>query len=125
MVMTKHLIALTSWREFMCLKYKIVYIGLILGGIFALFVTGTMMPSGLSLGTRAFVWASVMGGPVLGTVWGTDRVHPSIWLGWYGLFLILIHIIYPNKATRCLTILGFFFWYYAGFLTVMVAAWGA
>jgi hypothetical protein len=73
---------------------------------------------------RALVWASVMGGPVVGTAWGLADI-PCIGLGWLGLVLIPAHPLQPSAATGWVTASGLVLWYFAGFLAMMVAVWGA
>ena len=106
-------------------RLKVLGIGLLLGAAFSLWVAGPMMPSGMGLADRARVWAFVMGGPVVGTAWGMAEFHPSIGLGWVGLLLALAHPVRPHPATGCLTALGLALWFFAGFLAMMVATWGA
>ncbi len=106
-------------------KLKVLGIGLLLGGVFALLVAGPMMPTGMRLSDRALVWTSVMSGPIVGTVRSMVEFHPSIGLGWLGLLLMPAHPLRPNAGTGFVTVLGLFLWFFAGFMTVMVAAWGA
>jgi len=106
-------------------RFRIVGIGLALGAVFALWVAGPVMPSGLRFADRVLVWASVVGGPVVGTVWGMAKFHTGIQLGWLGLLLVPAHPIRPNVATGCGAVFGLVLWYYSGFLAMMVATWGA
>jgi hypothetical protein len=96
--------------------------GLALGAAFALFVAGPTMPEGMRLADRVLVWATVMGGPVVGTAWDMGS---GISLGWLGLLLIPAHPVRPSVATGCITLLGLALWFFAGFVTVVVAVWGA
>jgi hypothetical protein len=100
-------------------------VGLILGSGFSLFTAGPMMPSGLGVADRAYVWAIVMAGPVLATAWGLADFTPVIHLGWLGLPLILLHPLHPSWGTGVLAAIGFALWFFVGFLAVMEAAWGA
>jgi hypothetical protein len=84
-----------------------------------------MMPSGLQLQGRILVWTWVMGGPVVGSSWGLAEFSPVIALGWLGLLLISAHPLQPGMSTGCVTLVGFSLWYFAGFWTIMMAAWGA
>src|SRR5437879_12456522 len=95
-----------SCRGNMLRRFTVFGIGLIRGAVFALIVAGQVMPSEMDLPTRAFVWASVMGGPIAGTAWGLFGFHPSIGLGWLGLLLILAHPLRPSVITGCATLLG-------------------
>jgi hypothetical protein len=106
-------------------RFKVLIIGLVLGVFFSLWVAGPMMPSGLPIGQRAWVWLYVMGGPIIGTAWGISDFHLPINLGWLGLMLIPAHPLRPNFGTSCLTLFGLSLWYFAGFLAIMVAVWGA
>jgi hypothetical protein len=106
-------------------KLKVLGVGLILGAVFALLVAGPMMPAGMRLSDRALIWASVMSGPIIGTVWGWAEFNLYIKLGWFGLLLIPAHPLRPNIGTACVTVLGLLFWFFAGFLAVMEAVWGA
>jgi hypothetical protein len=81
------------------------------------------MPSDMPLSRRAFVWLSVMGGPILGTAWGMTTYHPIIGLGWLGLLLIPAHPIRPQPAIGCITVIGLVLWLLAGFWAVMVASY--
>jgi hypothetical protein len=99
--------------------------GLAVGAAFGLFVAGPMMPSGMRFADRVLIWSSVMGGPVVGTAWGMAEFHPSISLGWLGLLLILAHPIRPSVTTGCVTVFGLSLWFFAAFLAMMVAVWGA
>jgi hypothetical protein len=99
--------------------------GLAAGAIFALFVAGSMMPPGLRLADRFLVWASVMGGPIVGTAMGMAEFYPFIGLGWLGLFLVPAHPICPSVATGWVTAFGLALWFFAGFMAMMTAAWGA
>jgi len=83
------------------------------------------MPSSMGFRDRVMVWASVMGGPVVGTAWDMAAYHPAIYLGWLGLMLVPTHPARPHLATGLLTAAGLVLWFFAGFLTVMVAVWGA
>lgn len=106
-------------------RLRVLGAGLALGAAFALWVDGPMMPSGMQLSARAFVWASVMGGPIVGRAWGIDEYYQSISLGWLGLLLIPAHPLRPSVGTGCLTMLGFCLWFLAGFIAMMAAVWGA
>jgi hypothetical protein len=106
-------------------RVKVLGIGLLLGAVFALWMAGPMMPSGMRIPDRLLVWASVMGGPVAGTAWGIAEFHPSIMLGWLGLLLIPAHPMRPCAVTGCVTVVGLSLWFFAGFLAIMVAVWGA
>jgi hypothetical protein len=74
---------------------------------------------------RAEVWAAVMGGAFTGTVWGLAAFHAFINVGWLGILLIPAHPFRPGLLTASLTILGFALWFFAGFVSVMAAVWGA
>jgi hypothetical protein len=74
---------------------------------------------------RALVFASVMGGPIVGTAWGMTDFHPIIHLGWLGLVLIPAHPARPHVATGCTTVVGLVLWFFTGFLSMMMAVWGA
>lgn len=106
-------------------RLKVLGIGLLLGASFSLWTAGPMMPSGMQFSDRVLVWASVMGGPIVGTSWGIAGFHPFIGLGWLGIPLIPSHLIRPCAVTGCMTLFGLSLWFFAGFLAVMVAAWGA
>jgi hypothetical protein len=54
-----------------------------------------------------------------------DRFHPAFTLAWLGLPMILAHPLRPCGLTGFLTVLGLLLWFFAGFLAVMVAVWGA
>jgi hypothetical protein len=106
-------------------RIKVLGIGLLLGVAFSLWTAGPLMPSGMGLADRASVWASVMGGPVVGTAWGMAEFHPTFFvLGWLGLPLALAHPVRPQVATACLTIIGLVLWFFAGFLAMIVAVYG-
>jgi len=107
------------WR-----RLKVVGIGCALGAVFALWVAGPLMPSGMSVRNRAFWWAAVMGGPVLGTAWDMVPFVPPIGLGWLGLVLAPAHLVRPHWATGLLTAAGLVLWFFAGFIAVLVAVWG-
>jgi hypothetical protein len=100
-------------------------VGLALGATFSLWVAGAMIFPGTGFAERVMTWAFVMGGPIVGTAWGMGEYHPIILLGWLGLLMIPAHPCHPHPATGCVTLLGFSLWFFAGFLTVMVAVWGA
>jgi hypothetical protein len=106
-------------------RLTVVGVGLALGAVFALCVAGPMMPSGMGLRDRAIVWAAVMGGPVLGTIWDMMTFHPAIGLGWMGMLLVPAHLARPHWSTGLLSGAGLVLWFFAGFLAVMVAVWGA
>jgi hypothetical protein len=107
-------------------RLKVLGISVLLAAAFSLWVAGPMMPSGMGAADRVFVWASVMGGPVVGTAWGTAPFYPVVFsLGWLGLVFIAAHPIRPGVMTACVTLLGLALWLFAGFLTMMDAAWGA
>ncbi len=108
------------WR-----RLKVIGIGLAVGGLFSLLVATFLMPSGMDLQSRAFTWAALFGGPVLGTAWEMVGFHPVIGLGWLGLFLAPAHPIRPHWATGLVTVAGLVLWFFAGFITVVVAVWGA
>lgn len=73
---------------------------------------------------RGLVWIAVMGGPVLGTIWGAAETHSPIGLGWLGLILIPAHPARPCGLTACVTLFGFSLWFFAGFFMVGLALWG-
>jgi hypothetical protein len=104
---------------------KVLDIGLLLGAAFALWVAGPLMPSGMPLADRAFVWASVMGGPIVGTGPGMAVLHVPFGLGWVGVLLMPAHALWPNAAGGCVTVCGLVLWFLAGFLGMMAAVWGA
>jgi hypothetical protein len=106
-------------------RVAVLVIGLLFGAIFSLLVAGPVMPSGMSLANRALVWASVMGGPIVGTAWGMPEYHPSLLLGWLGLLLLPAHPMCPHAVTAWVTLLGFSLWFFAGWLAMMDAVWGA
>ena len=83
------------------------------------------MPTHTGLADRLTTWEYVMGGPIIGTAWGMGDLFTAIPLGWLGLLLIPAHPCYPHRATACLTLLGFCLWFFAGFVAVMGAVWGA
>lgn len=118
-----------AWLTFgwllMLRRGKVLGLGLVLGAVFALLVAGPMMPSGMRVADRATVWGLVMGGPVFGTARGVVHLFPSIGLGWLGLLFIPAHAFRPNIATACVTLLGLSLWFFAGFLAVITAVWGA
>jgi hypothetical protein len=74
---------------------------------------------------RAFIWAAVLGGPIMGTVWDMITFHPAIGLGWLGLLMVPAHPLRPHWATGLVTAAGLTLWFFAGFVAVMVAVWGA
>lgn len=110
---------------FMAKRFKVICIGLAGGAVFALWVAAVLMPSGMEFTSRVLVWAAVFGGPVLGTAWETVRYHPVIGLGWLGLLLAPSHPVRPHWATGLMTVAGLVLWFFAGFITVVVAVWGA
>ncbi len=99
--------------------------GTAVGAAFALLIAGPVMPESMKFADRFLIWCSLMGGPIVGTAWGMAEFHPSIMLGWLGLLLIPAHPIRPSLATGCVTAVGLFLWFFAGFLAMMVAVWGA
>lgn len=105
-------------------RLKVIGPGLAVGATVALMTAGPVMPSGTGVGERAFAWAAVMGGPILGTAWGMTAYHPPVSLGWLGLLLIPAHPLRPHWATGILTAFGLAVWFFAGFAAVMVAVWG-
>ena len=106
-------------------RLKVLGVGLLLGAAFALWVAGPMMPSSMPLAERAQVWASVMGGPIVGTAWGMAAFHSAIGLGWLGLLITLAHPLRPSLATAWLTLVGLGLWFFAGFVAMIAAVWGA
>jgi hypothetical protein len=106
-------------------RLMLLWVGLLIGAVFSLWVATSMASASWGIGDRAFAWAIVMGGPVVGTWWGMAGYHASVGIGWLGLFLIPAHPYRPHPATACVTFLGFAIWFFAGFVTFMVAAWGA
>jgi hypothetical protein len=106
-------------------RLSVLGVGLALGAVFSLWVAGAMIFPGTGFAERAMTWAYVMGGPIIGAVWGVDKYFPVILLGWLGLLMIPAHPCHPHPVTGCVTLLGFSLWFFAGFLAVMVATWGA
>jgi hypothetical protein len=106
-------------------RLTVIGIGLLIGASFAFWVAGPMMPSGMCFAERVLVWASVPGGPIFGTSVGMAGFHPCIGLGWLAGLLVPAHPFRPNAVTGCVTGIGLFVWFCAGFLAVMVAVWGA
>jgi hypothetical protein len=105
-------------------RIKVLGIGLLLGVAFSLWTAGPVIPPDMGIADRALIWASVMGGPIVGTAWGMAEFHPIIGLGWLGLLLAPAHPIRPHAATGCLTAVGLALWFFSGFLAVLVAVWG-
>ena len=101
-------------------RLKVLGIGLLLGMLFALWVAGPLVPFGMGLRHRAFVWATVMGGPVLFTVWDVAVYYMPIGLGWLGLLLVPAHPVHPHWATGIVTAAGLLLWFFAGFVTALV-----
>lgn len=107
-------------------RIKVLGIALFLGAVFSLWTAGTQVPMGLRFSERVFVWASVMGGPIMGTIWGVAGPSQSfLMLGWLGALLVPAHFLKPCVATGCLTMLGFSLWFFAGFVEIILSAWGA
>src|ERR1700678_3117746 len=104
-------------------RVKVLGIGLVLGGMFALWVAGPMIGSHVPIAGRLNVWASVMGGPIMGTAWGMGRYVPAINFGWLGLLLVPWHPIRPSVGTGLLTAVGLLLWFFAGFAAIAVAFW--
>jgi hypothetical protein len=59
-------------------RLSVLGVGLALGAVFSLWVTGPMISSGWRIADRAELWAVVMGGPIVGTAWGMGEYHPII-----------------------------------------------
>jgi hypothetical protein len=106
-------------------RFKVLGIGLMLGVGFSLWTVGAMMSSGMDFPVRVELFAAVMGGAFTGTVWELAAFHTFISLGWLGLLLVPAHPLRPGMLTASLTLLGFGLWFLAGFLSVIVAVWGA
>lgn len=105
-------------------RLKVVGYGILTGATFALLVAGLTMPSGMSLWNRAESWIVIMGGPIMSWVWAIRSV-PIIELGWLGMCLIPAHPIRPHWATGLLTLIGLVLWFFAGFITIIAAVYGA
>ncbi len=105
----------------MVLRVKVLGIGMLLGAVFSFWMAGPVMSSGMGVADRSLVWSSIMGGPVLGTIWGMIDFHPSISLGWLSMLLIPAHPVRPSVATGCVTAFGLLLWFFAGFVAVMIA----
>lgn len=106
-------------------RLKVLGIGVLFGAAFSLYVAALQMPSNWDLVERAWAWVFVMGGPIVGTWWGMATFHLGIGLGWLGLLLAPSHALWPNSATAAFTLVGLGLWFVAGFLTIVVAMWGA
>ncbi len=102
-----------------------VGVGLAGGALFALWVAVALMPSGMDLGNRSLAWVTVIGGPVVGTTWGMAEHHPVIGFGWLGFLMAFAHPVRPHWVTGVVTVAGLVAWLFAGFVTVIVAVWGA
>lgn len=106
-------------------KLRLYIIGGSLGVVFALWVAGPMMPANMRFSDRSLIWVIVMGGPLMGTAEGMLPYHPMIGLGWASLVLLPAYAVHPVPLTAMLTLGSMALWFLAGFLTVIVAVWGA
>jgi hypothetical protein len=68
-------------------------------------------------------------GPVLLDVLGggpvPDVVGDAVCLGWFSFPALAAHPIRPNVLTGILTIVGAFFWFASGIITMIMCVWGA
>jgi len=104
-------------------KFSVVGPGLGLGAVSALLVAGGIVPSGRGLTDYAFTWAVVMGGPILGHLWGFAQYMPVLAFGWLGALLVPAHCVHANVTTGFLSSIGLFLWFSSGYLCAMVAWW--
>jgi hypothetical protein len=102
-------------------RLRVIGLGIILGAMFALWVAGPFVGSGVSVDERARLWLAVMSGPLIGSWMGLMNYAPPVCAGWLGLFLIAAHPLRPSRLTAFITILGLLVWFFAGFFTVAVA----
>ncbi len=86
-------------------------------------------PSAWGWGSRIEAWAYMLTGPALLAIMGggpvPDVVGGAVCLGWLGLPAMAAHPIRPNVLTGVLTVLGCFFWFASGVVTLMMCVWGA
>jgi hypothetical protein len=106
-------------------RLVVLGIGLALGAAFSTWVAWGQMPSSWGFADRATTWLYVMGGPASGYAQEIGTVCVAIPLGWLGILLIPAHPCRPHPVTAGVTLLGFAMWYFAGFLAVIGAVYGA
>ncbi len=106
-------------------RLKVLGPGVLLGGIFSLWVAGANMPSLMPVSDRMVIFTWVMGGPIRATYDGWLGFHPFLGLGWVGLLLIPFHPARPCAVTGCLTAVGLLLWFFSGFCMAIAAVWGA
>ncbi|HEY7159421.1 MAG TPA: hypothetical protein VH575_36080 [Gemmataceae bacterium] len=54
-----------------------------------------------------------------------DVVGDAVCLGWFSFPALAAHPIRPNVLTGILTIVGAFFWFASGIITMIMCVWGA
>lgn len=92
-------------------RFWITVVGVAIGIGVAILIAGPM--SGVrSINDRAWIWLTVMSGPVIGTYLG--MYTPSIMCGWLGLFTVPARSVRPSSFTAVVTLVGLGFWFRAG-----------
>jgi hypothetical protein len=101
--------------------------GILVGAIFLGLCSG--LPTGWSLSSKAEAWALMMTGPVLSIIFGMAYPPPilnaSLIVAWITAPGIFSHPIKPNVVTGAITLIALFLWFWAGWLTMLAAVWGA
>lgn len=110
-------------------RLKVLLIGTLIGAVcLGLYSLGSM-PSAWSLGQMAEAWVLMMTGPFLLVIFGASypptAVSVSAMLAVLLSPLLFAYAVRPGVVTACLTLFALLWWFVAGWLTMIMAVWGA
>ena len=106
-------------------RFSVLAIVAGVGAAILAMVAMTQLPTDWGWADRLSYWGLMLAGPVWGSSLGMGEHHSFIAFGWLGLPLAMAHPLKPHAVSGVLTVVGVALWFWAGFLSIIVAGWGA
>jgi hypothetical protein len=107
-------------------RLKVIAPGVAAGALLLAWYCVDGLPSTWGLGQRFEAWALMMSGPVLSLIFGMSYSPEVLGITIAVLSVaILAHPIRPHVVTAIVTLVALSYWFFAGFVTMIAAVWGA
>ena len=110
-------------------RLKVLSIGIALGALLLALRAIADFPSTWSFGQRVQVWGQMMSGPLflasLGHSYPPTAVAVAATLAWLSSPLLFAYAVRPGVLSGALTLFALFWWFVAGWITMIMATWGA
>src|SRR5262245_48215349 len=110
-------------------RTKVVGLGFLVGAVLTSWFCAFELPSGMRLLDRLELQGMMFSGP-FAVVWFQMRVGdwvvgpPSVSVsGFLAPLLILAHPMKPNWWTAVISVVGIVWWFFAGFVVVVISVW--